>query len=174
MQSGNNWNSSNWSKSITPGTRDHWSSNSSFETHGNPNDFVYAKDQMNRSVPWSPKEQFPELNSAVLSSYLTKRKRRDVGNGISAKLNLEVSTKTASKNEAGSIKVSYDVFFIYELFITISKISSKIKKKTATFQRLGARMNTMQVRHCSTSDCDKICFTYSSGVRNLSLGFGGR
>ena len=135
MQSGNNWNSSNWSKSITPGTRDHWSSNSSFETHGNPNDFVYAKDQMNRSVPWSPKEQFPELNSAVLSSYLTKRKRRDVGNGISAKLNLEVSTKTASKNEAGSIKVSYDVFFIYELFITISKISSKIKKKDCNFSK---------------------------------------
>ena len=77
------------------------------------------------------------MNSAVLSSYLTKRRRRDVGNGISAKLNLEVSTKTASKNEAGSIKVNYDVFFfIYELFITISKISSKIKKKTETFERV--------------------------------------
>ena len=57
------------------------------------------------------KEQFPELDSTKLTSYLTKRRRRDVGNGISAKLNLEVSTKTTSQNQAQTIKVSY--FFIF-------------------------------------------------------------
>ena len=59
------------------------------------------------------KEQFPELDSAKINSYSDRRRRRDVGNGISAKLNLDVSTKTTSKNQAKSIKVKYFQLFEY-------------------------------------------------------------